>query len=101
MATGVSRYRYTAFPGHYYYYYYYYGMAVSVYAHIEVLVTFLLVNFFSFLVITRSHELRIGPNLVQILPMGLPELFQQPRTLYNSQKVEILKSQFFENPPKS
>ena len=73
---------------------------IAVVAHIEVLVTFLLVNFFSFLVITRSHGLRIGPNLVLILPTGLPELFQQPRTLYNSQKVEILKFHMFEKPKK-
>ena len=76
-------------------------LLMHLYAHIEVLVTFLLVKKLSFFVITRSHGLRIGPNLVQILPMGLPELFQQPRTLYNSQKVEILKSQIFEKPQKS
>ena len=60
----------------------------------QIVVAFLVVNFFSFLVITRPHGLRIGRNLVQIDPTGLPELFQQPRTLYNSQEVEILK---FEN----
>ena len=51
--------------------------------------TFLLVNFFSFLVITRPHDLRIERNLVQIDSIDLPELFQLPRTLYNSQKLKI------------
>ena len=56
--------------------------------------------FFGFLAITRLHELRIGRNLVQIDPTSLPELFQQPRSLNNSQKVEksdIIKFQNFEN----
>ena len=41
------------------------------------------------MVITWPHGLRIGWNLVRINPTGLPDLFKQPRTLYNSQKVEI------------
>ena len=41
----------------------------------------------TFLVITQSHELRAGRNLPEINPTVLPDLFKQPRTLYNSQKV--------------
>ena len=67
-------------------YYYHYC------THIETVVTLIVVNFFSCFVITRPPALRIGRNLVQVDPMSLPELFQQLRTLYNSQEVEILKS---------
>ena len=46
----------------------------GIYAHIEVVVTFLVVNFFGFLVITRHHGSFEGRHLVEILPTGLPEL---------------------------
>ena len=36
------------------------------YAHIEVVVAFLVVNFFGFLVITRNHTMRFGPKLEEI-----------------------------------
>ena len=65
---------------------------ITFYAQNLILVNLILVNFFTFLVITRSQGLRIGRILVQIDPTGPPDLFQQPRTLYNSQKVEILRS---------
>ena len=59
-----------------------------VYAHMQVVVAFLVVKFYSFLAITRLHELRIGRNIMQIDPTGPPELFQQPRSLDNSREVE-------------
>ena len=36
------------------------------YAHIEIVVTFLVVNFFGFLVITRNPTMRFGPKLEEI-----------------------------------
>ena len=36
------------------------------YAHIEIVVAFLVVNFFGFLVITRNHTMRFGPKLEEI-----------------------------------
>ena len=58
------------------------------YAQTLILVNFLLVNFFSFLIIARSHELRFGRNLVGIVPRSPPELFKPLRDLDNSQEVE-------------
>ena len=49
---------------------------------------FLLVNNFSFLVITRSHDAVYGRNLVEIDPTSLPHLSKQLRDLNNSQKTE-------------
>ena len=56
------------------------------YAQSLILVNCLLVKLFSFLVITRSHELGFGRNLVEIDPRSLPDLFKQLRDLDNSQK---------------
>ena len=36
------------------------------YAHIEIVVAFLVVNFFGFLVITRNPTMRFGPKLEEI-----------------------------------
>ena len=69
----------------------------NIYAHIEVLVTFLLVIFFGFLVITRSHEDVYGRNLVEIDPTSLPQLSKQLRDLKNSQKPEKNEIQNFKN----
>ena len=44
------------------------------YAHIEVLVTSLLVKHFSFLVIARNRSDVYGRNLVEIDPTSLPQL---------------------------
>ena len=52
------------------------------------------------MVITRPHDLRIGQNILQIDRTGLPELFQQPRTLYNNQKDELLRDTMFEKTQK-
>ena len=64
------------------------------YAHIEVLVTFLLVNFLGFLVITRDHGSFEGRHQVEILPTGLPELFKPARDLLEPRKFEILGPTF-------
>ena len=45
------------------------------YAHIEVLVTFLLVNFFTKMVITRNPGGVQVPGWVKMNPTGPPELF--------------------------
>ena len=65
------------------------------YAHIEVLVTFLLVNFVGFLVITRDHGSFEGRHQVEILPTDLPELFKPSRDLKNLRKTKILDENFY------
>ena len=60
------------------------------YAHIEMVVTFLVVNFFGFLVIARHHGSFEGRHQVEILPTGLPELFKPARDLLEPRKFEIL-----------
>ena len=59
-----------------------------IYAETLVLVNLILVKFFIKMVITRPHDLRIGRKLAETNPTGIPEPPRQPRTLYNSQKVE-------------
>ena len=63
---------------------------------IKVLVTFICVTFLIVLVITQPHDLRIGRNILQIDRTGLPELFHQRRTLYNSQEDKCLRDTHFE-----
>ena len=60
----------------------------NTYAQNLILVNFLLVKTFSCFVITQSHELGFGRNLVQIVPTSLPQLSKQLRTLNNSQNPE-------------
>ena len=67
-----------------------------IYAHIEVLVTFLLVKKFSFLVIARNRSDVYGRNLVEIDPTSLPQLSKQLRDQNNSQKTEKTEIQNFE-----
>ena len=66
------------------------------YAHIEVLVTFLLVNFFTKMNIARNPEGFQVPGVVQKNPTGLPELFKPTRDLNVEEKCEKLKFQNFE-----
>ena len=56
------------------------------YAHIEIVVAFLVVNFFGFLVITRDHGSFEGRHQVEILPTGLPDLFKDFRDHINLRK---------------
>ena len=58
------------------------------YAQNLILVNLILVNFFSFLVITRNQSDVYGRNLVEIDPTSLPHLSKQLRDLNNSQKPE-------------
>ena len=46
-----------------------------------------------FLIITRSHEVGFGRNLVEIDPMGPPDLSKQPWTLKTIQKTSNLSIQ--------
>ena len=57
------------------------------YARIEVVVTFLLVDFLGFLVITRDHGSFEGRHQVEILPTDLPELFKPARDLLEPTKT--------------
>ena len=66
------------------------------YAHIEVLVTFLLVKVFSILDITRSQDLRFGRNLVDMNPSSPPDLFNQLPDLNKSQKPPKNRKQNFQ-----
>ena len=70
------------------------------YAHIEVLVTFLLVNFFGFLVITRNLEGNRGCHLVEMNPTDLPELSKPSRDLLELRKTKILETKIFREPGK-
>ena len=45
------------------------------YAQILIVVTLIVVTFFGFLDITRPHEVRQVPGVVEMNPTGLPELF--------------------------
>ena len=71
------------------------------YAQILILVNLILVKNFSFLIITRHHELGFGRNLVEIHPTSLPDLPKQLRHLNNSQKTKILETIFFRKTKKS
>ena len=57
----------------------------------EIVVTSLVVNFFCFLVITRSPLVGFGRNLVQILPTGPPDLFKPSRDLRIDEKPKFMK----------
>ena len=70
------------------------------YAHIEVLVTFLLVNFFGFLVITRDHGSFEVRHYVEILPTGLPELSKPSRDLLELKKAKFLEVKILNFPRK-
>ena len=62
------------------------------YAHIKVVITFFVVDFV--LVITRSHEVGFGRNLVGIDPTSLPDISTQLRDL--SQTKQKMKLNMFE-----
>ena len=47
---------------------------MPIHAHIEMVVAFLVVNFFDLLVITRNHGSFGGRHQVEILPTDLPDL---------------------------
>ena len=70
-------------------------LQILLYAHMLIVVAFLVVKQISFLVITRSHELRIGRNLVEIHPTGPPELPIQLRDLDNNQRTQKFDIQLF------
>ena len=65
------------------------------YAHIEVLVTFLLVKMFGFLVITRDHGGFEGRHWVEILPTGLPDLSKPSRDLLELRKTEFFRIKIY------
>ena len=62
------------------------------YAHIEVLVTFVLVNFWGFSVITRNLGGNKGCHLVEMNPTGLPELSKPSRDLLELGEAKILET---------
>ena len=66
------------------------------YAHIKVVVAFLVVNFFGFSVITRDHGGFEGCHQVEMDPTGLPELSKPFRAQNFKDKTEKMKFQNFE-----
>ena len=70
------------------------------YAHIERVVAFLLVNFFSFLAITRHQEIGFRRILQEIHPTRLLDLSKPSRTSQNLRKTEFLETTFFRTLPK-
>ena len=71
------------------------------YAHTLIVVALIVVENFSFLNITRPHDLGIGPNLVQMKLTGLPELSKHHIPLTNSQEEEKHQFQNFRKIEKS
>ena len=65
------------------------------YAQTLILVTFLLVNFFGFSVITRDHGSFEGRHLVEMNPTSLPELSKPSRDLLELRKAKILETKIF------
>ena len=59
---------------------------LATYAHIEIVVTFLVVNLFVFLVITRHHEGVKRCYQDRILPLIAPELPIPSRTFHSSNR---------------
>ena len=57
-----------------------------IYAHIEVVVTLVVVNLFGFLVIARYPTVRLSRKLVEKLRTGLPDLPKPLRTLLHLRK---------------
>ena len=68
------------------------------YAQTLILVTFLLVNFFGFSVITRDHGSFEGRHLVEMNPTSLPELSKPSRDLLELRKAKILETKILEKP---
>ena len=68
------------------------------YAHIEIVVTFLVVNFLGFLVIARYPTMRFWRNLVEMFPFSLPELSKPKFSKSNCRKTNILETKILEKP---
>ena len=60
----------------------------------EIVVVLIVVKFGLFLVITRDHGSVGGCHQVEILPTGLPELFQLASDLLEPRKFEMLGPKF-------
>ncbi len=58
------------------------------YAHIEIVVTFLVVKIFNCLAVFRNPVVGFGRTLVKMNAGSLPHLSKQPRTLSLEQKFE-------------
>ena len=56
------------------------------YAHMQAVVAFLVVTFFSVSIAFRNPVVRFGRNLVERTPTSPPELLKQLRDLHNSQQ---------------
>ena len=57
------------------------GPCLCIYAHIEMVVTFVVVCLFTAMVITRHHEAGQVPGVVEMNPTNLLELFKPSRGL--------------------
>ena len=65
----------------------------------NLVVTFAVVNYSVFFVVTRHHGSFQGRHQVNILPLGLPELSKSSRDLNNHKTSKMFRTDLFENPP--
>ena len=64
------------------------------YAHIEIVVTFLVVNFFGFLVITRNPTMHFGPKLEEIFLSASRSFLYLSETLLQAINPSFLDPKF-------
>ena len=65
------------------------------YAHILIVVALIIVNFFSFLVITRYHGGGFTLNQDEIVATSLPELPKPSKTFKNLRKTNVFRDYSF------
>ena len=63
------------------------------YAHIDIVIAFLVVNFFTQMVIVRNHGVGQVPGLVKMNPTSPPELFKPFRDLGKRRKKKHTHTQ--------
>ena len=73
----------------------------SPYAHIEIVVNLIVVNFFSFLVIAPSPSGQFGRKQVETIPMSLPDLLIPTRTRISTRKPQFLDPKIFQKTGKT
>ena len=76
------------------------GLEKKLYAHMLIVVAFLVVKIFGFWVITRHHGSLARTHLVEILPTDLPELSKPSRDLLNLSNTKIYRNHNLRKTPK-
>ena len=67
----------------------------TLYAHIEIVVTFLVVKIFVFLVIARYRTMRFWRKLEEMLPFSLPDLSKPKFQTSNRRKTQKIRTKIF------